>query len=183
MITTCPGELIKCQNTAAVVESRLTKFNVDDSGYLRETGKCHIPCPPLAYDSNKEKAFLLDIHKYPILCTIQPAFLLHKFENVIPLYVQELLLLRWLDFLLMKPKAHNTDGSSSRSTNSSSYHLGIWRRSSAEPFITADTKCDGDLAKQKKCKDFLRLVQKHVATKIRSLLQGCAKDEWDAREK
>jgi hypothetical protein len=83
VITATPGELIKCQNSKAAMQSKLTKFDTDEAGYLREVGKCHIPCPSLAFDASVEKAFLLDLNKYPILCGIKLSFLLHKFENVV----------------------------------------------------------------------------------------------------
>jgi len=184
VVDECPGELIKCPNDREVIKRRLIKFNFDASDYTKKEGKVRIPCPPLAYDSWREKEFLLDVSEYPSLCGIKPAFLLHKFENVIPLEGQNDLLRRWTDFKLTMPIAHNTKaGSSSRSTTSGSYHLGIWRRSSGEPSLTTDTKCGGCVMQQKKCMDFLRLVKDLIATKIRNFLQKYAPEEWTAREK
>lgn len=184
MVEACPGELIKCPNDREVIKKRLIKFNFDESGYAKRVGKTHIPCPPLAYDSSKEKEFLLDVSKYPSLCGIKPAFLLHKFEAVISPERQADLLRRWTDFKATMPKAHNTKaGSSSRSTSSGSYHLGIWRRRSGQPSLTNDTKCGGCIIQQKKCMDFLRLVKDLIAIKIRDFLQKYAPEEWATRER
>lgn len=183
LINTCPGELITCSNNSATLGSKLTRFNLSEDGYLKEVGKAHIPCPPLAYDSNTEEAFLLDVSKHPILCGIKPSFLVHKFENVISPQHQNELLRCWTDFSLMQPTPHNTKaGSSSRSTGSGSLHLGIWRRSSNNISITKDTICDDDPMKQKKCKDLLRMVKNYVAPRIRELLEKYAKEEWAVRE-
>jgi hypothetical protein len=189
LITECPGELQKCQNSQDAVNSKLIKFDQDEEGLLREVGKCHIPCPPLAFDFASEKTFLLDVAKFPILCGIKPAFLVHKFEKVISPEASMDILHRWGDFMLMEPKAHNTkESSSSRSTSSKSYHLGIWRQYSQAPYITQDTRCmdekkEVNIEEKKRCNNFLRLVKTEVATKIRSFLQRYAKDEWATREK
>lgn len=85
---------------------------------------------------------------------------------------------------MTEPVVHNTKSdSSSRSTTSGSYHLGIWRRRCGEPIVTKDTKCEDDVMQRKKCMDFLRLVKDIIGTKIRELLQKYAKEEWAAREK
>ena len=180
-----PGELIKCKNSADAMKSKLIKFDVDEAGLEREVGKCHVPCPPLAYDASVEKAFFLDLSQHPILCGIKPSFLVHKFENVVTENDRLDLCRRWTDFRLTNPKAHNTnEGSSSRSTDTESYHLGIWRKFAKEPFITADTLCDPDSPQQQgHCKNFLRLVKKSVALKIRSLLEKYAPEEWAERQK
>lgn len=179
VITAIPGELIKCKNGRDAMESKLTKFSMDHEGYERVVGKCHIPCPPLAFDASVEKAFLLDISRHPILCGIKPSFLLHKFENVVTENDRLDLLRRWTDFKLMSPMPHKSP--ISRSTDTESYHLGIWRKREKMPFITADTRCGEDL-QQARCKDFLRLVKKSIAFKIRSLLKKYAPEEWAERE-
>jgi hypothetical protein len=46
-----------------------------------------------------------------------------------------------------------------------------------------DTRSEESKLQQKKCKDFLHLVKKEIATKIRSLLQKYASDEWATRER
>jgi hypothetical protein len=84
----------------------------------------------------------------------------------------------------MNPTAHNTEeSSSSRSTETQSFHLGIWRKSAKEPFVTADTRCGEDRHQQKRCEDFLRLVKISIAGKIKSLLEKYAPEEWAERQK
>lgn len=182
LITACPGELLQCQN-GADLSSLLSKFDYKD-GLKREAGKCHIPCPPLAFDSHRERTFLLEASKLPILCGIKPEFLIHKFENVFSPNARTDLLRKWTDFMLTNPIAHNTKASSSsRSTVSNSYHLGFWRQYAAEPYISKDTRFDDNKEQEERCKNFLRAVQKEVAPKLRSLLQRYASEEWAAREK
>jgi hypothetical protein len=185
VITACPGELLQCQN-GADLNSLLSKFVYKD-GYKREMGKCHIPCPSLAFDSHCESAFLLKASELPILCGIKPSFLIHKFENIFSQNVCADLLRKWTDFVLTNPTAHNTkESSSSRSTVSNSYHLGFWRQYSDKLYVTKDTKCcdnKGHDNKEQQERCFLCAVQREIAPKLRSLLQRYASNEWAAREK
>lgn len=182
LIPACPGELLQCRN-GVDMNSLLSKFDYKD-GLKREVGKCHIPCPTLAFDSHRERTFLLRASELPILCGIQPEFLIHKFENVFSPNVRTDLHRKWTDFILTNPIAHNTKASSSsRSTVSNSYHLGFWRQYDAEPYVSKDTKCGNNKEQQERCNNFLRAVQREIAPKLRSLLQKYAGDEWAAREK
>ena len=125
-----PGELIVCQNNRPAMHKKLVEYDLNPETYNLEKGRVHIPCPPLAYDTNTGSTFEFNVDKHKILSGIVPRILLHKYENMISPTNQKELLARWERFLRTNPRAHNTDdSSSSHSKSSKSFHFGVWRRS------------------------------------------------------
>ncbi|KAF8324837.1 hypothetical protein F5887DRAFT_901971 [Amanita rubescens] len=160
------------------------KYDLDHNHYITETGSIHLPCPPIYFDSNLERGYIQNIEKYPIFCSIKPHFLIHKFVNVLSPEQCQDLREKWVSFTNENPIAHNTEtGSSSRSSGTSSYHLGVWRRYSDHAMVTLDTQCRGFNHQQKQCKNFLRAVQRHVAPALKRLMERYTKEEWAMRKR
>jgi hypothetical protein len=166
------------------MRAKLMKYDLDQSHYITETGSIHLPCPPIYFDSNLERGYIQNIQKYPIFCSIKPQFLIHKFANVLSPEQCQALREKWVSFTNENPIAHNTEtGSSSRSSGTPSYHLGIWRRYSDHAMVTLDTQCRGFIHQQKQCKNFLRAVQRHVAPALKRLMERYTKEEWAMRKR
>lgn len=169
------------------MKAKLIKYDLDYTHYSTEMGSVHLPCPPIFFDANLERGYIEDIKKKAIFCNIEPIFLIHKFVNVVS--PQQALRLRrqWDSFKATNPVAHNTDeASSGRSSGTASYHLGIWRRSSKVALITADTRCTGqpfDIHQHIKLKNFLRSVQRYVASPLEHLLGRYVKKESVKRKR
>lgn len=156
---------------------------MDTSGYITQTGTLRVPCPSVFFDANTDKGYIANIEKEKIFAGIKPLFLIRKFVNVLSQRRAEILKKKWAAFMETNPKAHNTEESSSaRSSDSKSYHLGIWRRSNGVARITADTLCDLNLDRAIKCFDFLRAVKKYIAPRVKRLMERYSKDEWVQRE-
>lgn len=122
------------------MHKKLKEYTLNPEMYDLEKGRVHIPCPPLAYDRNTSSTFQFDVNKHKILSGIVPQILLHKYDKLISKTNQNELLARWERFIRTNPVAHNTDvTSSARSTSTQAFHFGVWRRSNAKGFISADT--------------------------------------------
>jgi hypothetical protein len=182
-VVACPAELFKCQNRKTVIHGRLVKYAKDISGYHVQNGSIHFPCAPLAFDANTEEQFLLRIHDYPIFSGIPPKFLVHKFSKVFSSAVLQKLERRWIQFLKVKGKGDpSTRGGSTRSSEAIAYHFGIWRRRQKLPFVTSDSRPD-NTRKQGKLNNFLRVIGKHLAPRLRTFIKNYAPAEWEIREK
>lgn len=178
-----PGKLIVCENNRPAMRNKLRKYTLNPETYDLEKGRVHIPCPPLAYDRNTGSTFQLDVNNHKILSGIMPKVLLHKFDNLISKTNQDELLARWARFIATNPTAHNVDDTSSaRSTDTRSFHFGVWRRSSATGCISTDTRSDLTKEQKELLDRFLVLVKDYVGKRVRSLMEKYMPEEWEMRK-
>jgi len=179
LVTTAPGELVHCRNTAEATRFKLWKYNLDSSGYISKEGTISVPCPPLFFDANTERTYIADIENEKIFAGIKPLFLIQKFANVLSKNGAETLQKRWTAFKKTNPIPQKT--ASARSSSSESFHLGIWRRRKGKALVTADTRWD-DEHQQKRCLDFMRAVKDYIAPQLKRLMERYTKDEWVLRQ-
>ena len=178
-----PGELLECSANRARVREKLAKYPLDHSEFQKETGQVRIPCPEIVFDANLEEEFPFKVERYKIMCGgNKPDVLVHKFENMISPTVCQDLLTKWANFKEQNPIAHKINGGA-RSSEVEAYQLGIWWRMSGELHVSRDTRCEENPHAKKRGADFLRLVQRKVAGRIRELVQKYAPSEWPERQR
>lgn len=185
LVAAAPGELVKCQNNRKAMHAKLLKYDHNEEKYIcmSDGTSFTVQCPPVFIDSNTDRAYIADIAKEKIFCSIKPLFLIRKFVNVLSSRYAQTLRQRWTRFMDTKPKAHNTDeDSSARSSHVKSYHLGIWHRSNKEARITKDTyiktgtRCHRICREQ--CLNFMHTVKQAIAPVVRHLMKRYMPDEW-----
>jgi hypothetical protein len=120
------------------------------------------------------------LQDYKVLNGIRPSFLAKHFGNVIGTGQMEELIRRFRRLKKVGIKA--ADQYDSRSSIPA-LHLGIWRRSSSDPFITRDTRMGKSGAQVEAMNGFLHAIQDYVAPKIARFTQMHDPDQWALQQR
>jgi hypothetical protein len=161
------------------MNAKLYKYDMASEGYITQTGTLSVPCPPIFFDANTEQGYIADIKENAIFTGIEPLFLIQKFVNIVSKNGAQKLKRQWESFMKTNPKAHNTgESSSAQSSDTKSYHLGVWCCYSKKTEVTVDTRKCKDGPQKTQCLNFLKMVKREIMSDVRRLLQRYTEQEW-----